>query len=655
MDSLNIGIKGIGAAQKAFDVIGNNIANAATEGYHRQKINLDPSYVGQIGEVLFGGGVDISGVTRIMDYFLQQEIYNQQSSLGQVSQELTTLRTVESTLGEFSSGSSLSTVLDDFFIALQELSAHPTESIWQNQAVSVAQALTDKFRTLSDFLSSLQEQIELEADSIIEQMNMLLSTMAELKENIERQELGGGQANNLRDQRDQCITELSELISINKQNLDSGIIDLGISSIPVITSDSAIELQLGTTDEGELGICMVGTTNYTADIQGGRLGGLISLKNDILLSIQNELDDLAGVIIKQFNQHHIQGVGSDGSFTELTSWSVASGTLDSLSKPVSDGEIYIRVINTSTGEITRNAISVDASTDTLSTIADAISLITGLDAITANSSLHIEAEPNYEFDFLPTLLSEPTASVLTGATVPQISVSGIYTGTENDTYEFTVSGAGSVGNGSLQLQVRDNGGAGDIIATVNIGSGYAAGDKIDIANGIQISVGTGDFGAGDNFDVDVFAQSDTSGFLAAAGINTFFSGADASDIYVSSDIINNPGRIATALGADMTDNSNVLRMVDLKDQSVTELNGLTPGEFYRKLTTNIGQDVSIRQMRYDNVEAVIQNLNNQQSETSGVNINDEAAQMLVFEQMFKAMSKYLNIIQLMISDVMNII
>ena len=154
MDSYYIGISGITAAQRAFEVIGNNIANAATEGYHKQKIELTPSYSGQVGNVLFGGGVEVTSVTRIIDTFLQQEIFNQKALFGQVSQELSTLQTIESTFGEFSEGSSLSTALDDFFIAMQELSAHPTESIWQNQAVTAAQSLSDQFRTLSDFLSN---------------------------------------------------------------------------------------------------------------------------------------------------------------------------------------------------------------------------------------------------------------------------------------------------------------------------------------------------------------------------------------------------------------------------------------------------------------------------------------------------------------------
>jgi flagellar hook-associated protein 1 FlgK len=334
---------------------------------------------------------------------------------------------------------------------------------------------------------------------------------------------------------------------------------------------------------------------------------------------------------------------------------MASENLSDFELPITDGKIYIRVINTSTGEITRNEIDIDVSTDTLSSIASDISSITGLTASVVSSKLQITADSNYEFDFLGAVLPEPVSSTLTGGSLPTISVSGIYTGTSSDTFRFTVSGAGSVGNGTLQLEVRDSGGAGDVIATLNIGAGYAAGDELDVGNGIKISLSAGDFGAGDNFDVDAFASTDTSGFLSAVGLNTFFSGSSASDISVCSDIVASPGRLAAALGGDMTDNANALRLCGLRDEALSSLDSLTPGEFYRRLVTNLGQEVSVKQMRQESIMAVVQSLSDQQSEISGVDINNEAANLLLFEQMFQAMAKYINTVQASISTIMEML
>jgi flagellar hook-associated protein FlgK len=276
--------------------------------------------------------------------------------------------------------------------------------------------------------------------------------------------------------------------------------------------------------------------------------------------------------------------------------------------------------------------------------------------VNSSNQLTITAATGYKYDFLPVVLSEPeTADIdFNGSSDPTVSASGIYTGSLNDTLTFTVSGTGDIGVDTLTLTAKDI--ALNTIATINIGSGYAAGDKIDIGNtGIKIALSTGDLADGDSFNIDVFDNTDTSGLLAAVGINTFFSGSSADNIDVCSDISANPRRVATALGEDMTDNNNALRMVALRDQAVTDLDSLTPGEYYRRLITDIGQKVSVKQSHQKNVEVLVQNLASQQSEISGVNINDEAARMLIFEQMFKAMAKYLSTLQSSLSTIMELI
>jgi len=656
MDSFSIGISGLEAAQRAFDIIGNNVANAATDGYHRQRIELRPAYSSQVGALLLGGGVDVVGITRLIDGLLEQEILRQESLLGQVSQEFTTLQTVENAFGELLDGSGLSGAIDNFFNALQDLSAHPTEIIWQNQIITAAETMAGQFRTLGEFLTELRRQIELEAKNTIEQVNILTNRIAELNDSIEKREIGGGQDNNLRDLRDQCIKELSSLVSIETQTREYGVTDVYVAGTPVAIGATAMDLETGLKEDGKLGISVADVNTFNINVQGGQLGGLLSLRNKLVSDIRDDLDDLATAMIQQINQYHVQGVGSTGSFTGLTGWWVTSENLADFGSEVTDGKIQIRVTNTSTGAITRTEIPVDKSADSLSDIATRISAITGLSASVISSKLHIQADTNYTFDFLPAVLPEPKPLDINfnGSSDPTVSVSGIYTGSSNDTFTFSVSGTGNVGVDSLTLTVTD--GASNTIDIINIGSGYAVGDKIDVGDtGIKISLSIGDLVDGDSFSIDVFADTDTSGVLAAVGINTFFSGSSALNIAVCSDIAATPGRVASALDADMTDNANALRMAGLRDQTVTSLNSMTPGEFYRQMVTDIGQQLFIKQARKDNIESMVHNLGNQQSEISGVNINDEAAQMLVFEQMFKGMSKYLSTVQSLLLSLMEII
>ena len=663
MQNYSIALSGLSTAQKALAVIGNNIANAATEGYHRQKVELAPAYSSQAGSILLGGGVDIAGISRVIDTLLEREILHQQSSLGQVSQELTTLYAVENAFGEFSVGTSVSTTIEEFFSALQDLSAHPSEIVWQSQAVTVGQTLAGQFRMLAEFLIRLETQITLEAETTIERINTLTDQVAELNDKIERMEIGGGQANNLRDQRDQCIAKLSELVGVVTQSREYGVVDVSVAGIPVVTSASTTKLEVGLTENKYLGVCAAGAHNYNTYVQGGRLGGLLSLNNELVSDVHDDLDALVNAIVEQVNQYHVQGVGSEGSFSELTGWTVAGDNLADFDPPITSGEIYFRVIYTdpATGTQTIKRHKIDIVADlppspSLDDFADYIS--TNIDGLTAwgdSSRLRIEAGSGYEFDFLPAVLPEPEAADIdfNGSVDPTVSVSGIYTGSSKDTFTFTVSGTGEIGNGTLTLTVTNS--VSESVTTLNIGSGYAAGDKLDVGNGINISLSTGDLVNGDSFSIDAFADTDTSGLLAVVGINCFFSGSSAADIAVCSDIIDSPGRIATALGASLTDNMNALRLAGLKDMAASSLNGMTCSEFYRRLIADIGQEVSIKKTRQDNLEIMIRNLANRQSEISGVNVNDEAAQILIFEQMFQAMAKYLTTIQTSISTMMEIL
>lgn len=654
MSDFSIGISGLDAAQRAIDIIGNNIVNAATEGYHRQNIELRPAYASQKGSILLGGGVEIASVARMVDVLLEREMLRQRSSLGQVSQELTTLQTIENVFGELATeDGGLNAAIDKFFSALQDLSVYPNEIIWQNQAVRDAQIMASQFRTLGEFLSDLEAQIVLDAENIIESINVLTSQIAELNDNIEKVEISGGQANNLCDQRDLCISKLSELVSLQTLSREFGVVDVTIAGIQVVAGDSAIELEVGTDENNDLGVSVAGVSNYSTDVQGGKLGALLTLKNEIVLDIHDKLDSLAKAIINQINQIHVQGLGSAGSFTELTGWAMTSEDLADFVTAVTDGALYIRITNTSTGAITREKIDIDADAggDSLTTIAAKINAISGSPltaSVNSSNQLTITANTNYKFDFLPAVLPEPEAADISfsGSSDPTVSVSGIYKGSSNDTLRFTVTGTADsdIGNGDISLLVTD--GNGDTVTTINIGLGYAAGDEIDVGDtGIRISLGTGDLAIDDYFEVDVFADSDTSNLLTAIGMNCLFSGNGASDIAVCTDIVADPTRIATCLGADLTDNTNVIRMAEVKNATVSTLESSTCGDFYRRLVTDVGQQLSVRQMRENNVEVMMQSLSNQQSDISGVDINEEAVRLLVFEQMFQAVARYMNAIQ----------
>jgi len=126
-------------------------------------------------------------------------------------------------------------------------------------------------------------------------------------------------------------------------------------------------------------------------------------------------------------------------------------------------------------------------------------------------------------------------------------------------------------------------------------------------------------------------------------------------MHVCDSIADAPGRIATAFGGDLTDNVAALELSQVREEVVASLAGMTPNEYYHRTVANLGQQISLKQSRQDNVEAMIQNLQKRREDMSGVNINDEAAQLMVFEKMFQAVAKYLSSLQSVMTTLMELV
>ena len=636
MLNFSTAFSGLNVAQRAIDLIATNMANINTEGYHRQEIDLRPVNFNHLGEVPIGG-VEIAQVRRLVDTFLDFEIYRQQSALSQSQNELDLLQIAESAFGQIG-GEGLSSAIGNFFGSLTELTADPSSLPLSLQVVWAADALAGGFRNLAQFVENLSNQIVPMVDENINDINVLAEEVANLNKQITVISMQGGSNNLLKDRRDQAIGELAELADIRITEDASRPEGLCIYAWgnPLVVGTTAFELESELNSEQKLGIASAGSSVYDTTISGGRIGALLGLKNDLLPGIMDNLDTLAGEIITQINRMHVQGVGLSGSFSQHTGVLIDSGIIDTWSTDITSGTFYVRVTDTATEVVTRSEISVDVSTDTAADIAGRLDAITGLSADFANSVLTITADAGYEFDFLPAVSSDPYVDNITGAANP--SISGMYTGKTNQVFTGTIVGDGEVGvDDDLFMEVRDAGA--NLIKRVNIGEGYAAGDLLDIGNGLFLEWSVGQLNNGDNFTIQALKNSDPTGFLAAAGINTLFSGDSALSIDVREEILNKPGLLATSVGAGGTDGVNVLRMAEISQQDLTNLEDMNPQEYFNLLVTEVGQAVVVRQARTTSLENIMQQLNKRREEISGVDLNEEAARLIVFERMFQAMTK----------------
>lgn len=663
MAGYEIGISGIRAAQRSIDIIGNNIANAATEGYHRQDINLRPTTESYTDGQMVGQGVEFVGVIRRVNEVLEEQILGQDATMSSLSRRMESLRSIESALAELSTPG-ISASLDNFYNAFADLSLRPNDVTLQSAVVSAAQTLTNQFRSVSSVVADLQEMAYSEAQSTVSRINEISQQIAGLNSVIYNQQVRGFDSSNTMDQRDKLVIELNRMAGVKVVGKEYGQVDIVLSEIPIVTGNYATAVQADLVNDGDdstLVLSVTGSEQIQSQAEGGSLGGLFTLQNTILRDITDKLDTLAQSIISETNKLHIQGIGANGSFTSQTGWTMSQENVSDFVPPVTDGTIYVRV-TAPDGSVTRHAVAVDSSS-TLQSVAEDLAAIPGLEDNTGlnNGRLQIVANGGYTFDFLPGVLTSPssyTPNPLAGAGAaaheapPLIQISGLYSGSTNQEYTCTVQTdppgqTSPVGAGTMTLLIQDGDGA--TVGSVNIGQGYEGGTEIALENGIKITLGAngispGYLNDGDVFVISALANSDTSGFLAAIGINCFFSGNSASSFALAGDIVESGKNIAISRNPNQGDNANALAIARLGQTVSDSLGGLTSGGYYRNLTVDVGNQISFTQLQYDNSQGIHRSLTEQRDQVSGVDINDQAMQMMIYERMFQAMSKYLNTI-----------
>jgi flagellar hook-associated protein 1 FlgK len=333
---LNTGKVGLLSQQFAIEVTGQNIANVQTEGYSRQKIVLaanDPRAFG-LGQI--GTGVKVSGIERAHDEFLASQITDEKINAGLFDLKKDVFEQME-ILFDSTFGGSLNDNFNEFFGSLQDLANNPGGLAERADVLGKAETILEEFKRIGDGL--FNEKVNLDQTIIAEvsEINGLLTDIAELNSKIHQNEtVEGFNANDLRDRRDRLVNQLAEKMDINVTKEADGQVDITTGNgQPLVLKQQASTLTttLNGNNNGFRDINLVDpgnvTTNITSTLQGGKIKGLVDMRDTELDSTLDILDRLAAGFIQEVNRVHKEGVGNDGSsgldfFTTLTPTSVAN-------------------------------------------------------------------------------------------------------------------------------------------------------------------------------------------------------------------------------------------------------------------------------------------------------------------------------------------
>ena len=315
---LNTAKLGLLTQQLAIEVTGNNIANVQTEGYSRQVVNLESNTPRAISQGQLGTGVRVSGIERVHDQFLFLQILAEGAATGDFNVQKDVFQQLEILFNE-NQGRSLNNEFSEFFAGLQDLSTNPSGLPERANLLTQGQTLTEVFNNLGDQLFQIQRDIDAIVADEVTEINTLTGEIAKLNQAIFANEPGKSTANDLRDQRDRLVKQLSEKIDIQLVNESDGQVSLTLGNgTALVLRDKTFELSTGLNGNNSSFLDLFvsngagGTTNVTTAIQGGGLKGYLDMRDTEIAAIKHKLNLLAAGFVKEFNRVHQQGFGLDG-------------------------------------------------------------------------------------------------------------------------------------------------------------------------------------------------------------------------------------------------------------------------------------------------------------------------------------------------------
>ncbi len=311
---LNIGITGLRTHQTALSTVGNNISNASVEGYSRQEAIFSSRASQNIGGGFVGGGANISTVRRIHDAFKAQNVVNDTQrfeALQVLSQGLSALDNVLA-----SEGTGLSGVLDDLFSSVQLASESPASLSLRQQVLSEADRFVSRYRDISTVLENTLAQINENVTTLASEATQIAEGIAVLNQSISESRLQNGSApNDLLDSRDQLLRDLATKIDYTSAVQDGDFVNVYLSSGQALvlgTDANSLMVIRGeqSGDQVELAIAEAGggVQTVTDAIRGGQLGGELRLREEGIGDIESQLGLMATLAVSAFNTVHTQGI-----------------------------------------------------------------------------------------------------------------------------------------------------------------------------------------------------------------------------------------------------------------------------------------------------------------------------------------------------------
>lgn len=316
---LNIMTLGMAAQQLSQNTTGHNVANASTDGYSRQTVNLITTTPQQIytanGMSMAGTGVTVASITRARDFLVDSQYWKESATKSYWSTQSDVMSKVENVFND-TKNTGIENAIEAFQTALGSLATNSSESSTRTSAREAANTLVETLKSSGSELITQANNASSRIATQITQVNSYSKQIADLNKQIVSQEATGATANDLRDQRDKLVDGLSELTQVNVSEEKNGSYTVMISGgISLVQGDHATEL---TVEDGKNAPYGYDTTKVTAlngtvnvSFKNGSIASLMDLRDNTINGYLGDLDAMAQSLLQDFNAQHKQGLTKD--------------------------------------------------------------------------------------------------------------------------------------------------------------------------------------------------------------------------------------------------------------------------------------------------------------------------------------------------------
>lgn len=627
-DMLNTAVSGLLSFQRALSTTSHNISNVNTEGYSRQNVQLATNAPTSLGNSFFGSGVHVDSVARAYDQFLTKEVRDTTSIHSRLEKFGELTAHLDDVLADPEGG--VAPILQEFFVSVQDVADDPTSSTARIAMMDMGSTLAGRFQSIDNRFQELSENTTAEIRRVVDEINELVLAIRDVNIALNNANASGNisqQSSDLLDKRDLLLNQLAERVDISVINEQENHLSIFIGNGQTVLSD-AVAFPLAT--QANIGDPTLDSISYnglltvsdiSASLTGGELGGLLEFRRTVLQTARNSLGRTAIAIAETMNTQMRDGMDLNGNL----------------------GQDFFTYRNPEAFAFTTNTGTATVS----GVISDASAL--ALDNYVASFD---GANWNITSD------SGTTASVPNGAPATLIF----------EGLTLTINGAGAnagdrftikptiEGSSLLQVAITD---PREIAAALPIRTQSSLSNlgQIKVSPGIVTDVTDPNLLNTVTFTFDSPATSFTANSDVVIGAVPFLAGVaipftnnmvvDANGWQTSISGTPQPGDVFTveSNAGGVGDNRNALNLANLQQIDVLDGGIATFQEDYGRLVGFVGSTTRAASIERDAQEALLAQASDRKESRVGVNLDEEAADMIRLQQAYEAAARIISTVQ----------